>query len=488
MTPQETCDTRDRLLRAIEKQFGKGGIEEPGASTLRALPTGSLALDHALGIGGYPRGRIVEIYGPASSGKTTLAMHALREAQRGGGIAAFIDAERAFDVSYAKAMGVDVSQLLVFHPTNGEQALDLVEMLTKSGNIAVVAIDSVTALTPKIAIEGEMGHAHRGAQATLMSRALGKLTSVAHRTETTLIFLNQLRPKSNALFGPSERTTGGSALEFYASMRLDVRSIAPVKEGDDAVGARTRVKVVKNKCAVPFKVAEFDIRWGVGIDTATDLLDVAMALGVVTKEGAHVMFKGISLGQGRAHARQTLDQSTTAPPVREAVIAAHSSRVGHGPTPTARCYKQFGFWADVQNGYFMCYAMHADGGWDEDPSEVLFACQHMLELVNAAFGTTFTMDSFDESDACTCAPLIGTRLYKSKPTWSKALNGRLDTLRARLGVKLSHSAAGVRSALILAALRSWLPTAEDKPIKALDAIRAGIVKRGRKPKSDKEQP
>jgi recombination protein RecA len=402
-THQETQATRERLLRAIEKQFGKGGIVEPSVSTLRPLPTGSLALDHAVGIGGYPRGRIIEIYGPESSGKTTLAMHALREAQRNGGIAAFIDAEHAFNVTYAKTMGLVASQLLVFQPNNGEQALDVVESLTRSGNVAAIAIDSVTALTPKVAIKGEMGDVYASAHASLMSRALGKLTSIAHQTQTTLIFLNQLRPKRNLLFGPRERTTGGHALSFYASLRLDVRRLGPLKEGDNAVGSRTRVQVVKNKCAAAFKVAEFDIRFGMGIDAAKDLLDVAMALGIVTKEGAHLVFKGASLGQRREHARQALDQGTMASPLRAAVKSAHTSRLGEGPTPTARRYDQFCFWADVQDGHFMCYAMYTDGGYDEDPGEVEFACQHMIDRVNADFGTTFTMDDFSEGDPCTCA-------------------------------------------------------------------------------------
>jgi recombination protein RecA len=329
-THQETHDTIHRLVSGIEKQFGKGSImamgEEKGASDIRVLPTGSLALDHALGIGGYPRGRIVEIYGPESSGKTTLALHALREAQRAGGIAAFIDAEHAFDVTYAKAMGVVESRLLVSQPDNGEQALEIVEMLTRSGAVDVIAIDSVAALTPKAEIEGEMGDAHTGVQARLMSQALRKLTAVAHKTETTLIFLNQLRQKLGVIFGNPETTTGGNALKFYASVRLDVRRVAPVKEGDDAVGARTRVKVVKNKCAVPFKEAEFDIRWGVGIDTAKDLLDVAMRLEVVTQEGAQLVFEGTSLGQRREQARQALDQGTVAPRLREAVNAAYKNR------------------------------------------------------------------------------------------------------------------------------------------------------------------
>ena len=401
---QERRDRMDRLVSTTEKQFGENVLLKTRDSTLRVLPTGSLALDQSLGVGGYPRGRIVEIYGPASSGKTTLAMHALREAQRGGGVAAFIDAERAFDVPYAQVMGLNLSELLVFHPDNGEQALDLVEMLTSSGDVAVIAIDSVTALTPKVVIDGTMGQANGGAHASLMGRALGKLTSLARKTETTLIFLNQTRPKTNILFSRGERTTGGHALEFYASARLDVRRIAPVMERDSVVGARTRVQVVKNKCAVPFKEAEFEIRLGVGIDTAKDLLDVALMRGVVTQEGADMMFKGVSLGRGRAGAREALDQDTTASLVREAVILAHASRLGHGPTPTARFYKQFGFWADVHDGAIRSYAAFTDGGWDKDYSVVEFTCPHMLDRVNTDFGAELTMADFpDDSLECHCA-------------------------------------------------------------------------------------
>jgi recombination protein RecA len=329
-THHETHDTMLRLVGEIEKQFGKGSImamgEEKGASDIRVIPTGSLALDHALGIGGYPRGRIVEIYGPESSGKTTLALHALREAQQAGGIAAFIDAEHAFDVNYAKAIGVAEPRLLVSQPDTGEQALEIVEMLARSGAVDVIAIDSVAALTPKAEIEGEMGDAHTGLQARLMSQALRKLTAIAHRTETTLIFLNQLRQKIGVVFGNPETTTGGNALKFYASMRLDVRRIAPVKVGDTAVGSRTRVKVVKNKCAVPFKEAELDILWGLGIDAAGDLLDVALGLGVVTQDGAQLVFEGESLGQGRERARQAVGVGTVAPRLREAVNAAFKNR------------------------------------------------------------------------------------------------------------------------------------------------------------------
>ena len=250
-----TGRTMKNLVATVEKQFGRGSImnmgDEDKGSDIRVTPTGSIALDHALGVGGYPRGRIVEIYGPESSGKTTLALHAMREAQRGGGVAAFIDAEHAFDVAYAKAIGVDHERLLVSQPDNGEQALDIAEVLTRSGAVDVIAIDSVAALTPRAEIEGEMGDAHMGLQSRLMSQALRKLTAIAHKTGTLLVFLNQLRHRTGVVFGNPETTTGGNALKFYASVRLDVRRIGPVKIGEESVGSRTRVRVVKNKCAVP---------------------------------------------------------------------------------------------------------------------------------------------------------------------------------------------------------------------------------------------
>jgi recombination protein RecA len=314
------------LVGSIEKQFGRGSImamgEEDRNSDIRVSSTGSLALDDALGIGGYPCGRIVEIYGPESSGKTTLALHAMREAQRGGGVAAFIDAEHAFDVNYAKAIGVDEHRLLVSQPDNGEQALEIVEMLTRSGAVDVVAIDSVAALTPKAEIEGEMGDAHMGLQSRLMSQALRKLTAIAHKTGTLILFLNQLRHRTGVIFGNPETTTGGNALKFYASVRLDVRRIGPVKIGEASVGARTRVKVVKNKCAVPFREAEFDIRWGTGIDAAADLLDVGQTIGVVEKNGVHFVFAGETLGQGREQAREAVLRGTVADRLRHAIGAA----------------------------------------------------------------------------------------------------------------------------------------------------------------------
>jgi recombination protein RecA len=292
---------------------------EDSSSSTRVIATGSLALDHALGVGGYPRGRIIEVYGPESSGKTTLALHALREAQRAGGVAAFIDAEHAFDVAYARAIGIDSDRLLVSQPDSGEQALDIVEALTRSGAVDVITIDSVAALTPKAEIEGDMGDAHMGLQARLMSQALRKLTAVAHKTETLLIFINQLRHKIGVVFGSPETTTGGNALKFYASVRLDVRRVGPIKVGEETVGARTRVKIVKNKCAPPFREAEFDIRWGMGIDRATDLLDMAVSLGVVEKSGAHFFFAGESLGHGRERAREALLQGDVQEKLRGAL-------------------------------------------------------------------------------------------------------------------------------------------------------------------------
>jgi recombination protein RecA len=313
------------VVGSIEKQFGKGAIMSLGdedETDVPVIPSGSLAIDDALGIGGYPRGRIVEIYGPESSGKTTLTLHALREAQRAGGVAAFIDAEHAFDVSYARAIGVDTERLLVSQPDSGEQALDIVEMLTRSGAVDLVVIDSVAALTPKAEIEGEMGDAHMGLQARLMSQALRKLTAVAHKTGTCLVFINQLRQKIGVTFGNPETTTGGNALKFYASVRIDVRRVGPIKVSEESVGSRTRVKIVKNKMAVPFREAEFDIRWGTGIDTATDLLDYGIQLGVVEKNGAHLSFAGEQLGQGRERARDTLLKGGVEPALRAAVQAA----------------------------------------------------------------------------------------------------------------------------------------------------------------------
>jgi len=298
------------VVSGIEKAFGKGAIMQLGdegqAVDIKVIRSGSLAIDDALGVGGYPRGRIVEVYGPESSGKTTLTLHAIAEAQAAGGIAAFVDAEHAFDVAYARALGVDTEKLLVSQPDNGEQALEIVEMLTRSEVVDLIVVDSVAALTPKAEIEGEMGDQHMGLQARLMSQALRKLTAAAHRTGTTLMFINQLRQKIGVIFGSPETTTGGNALKFYASVRLDVRRIGQLKVGDGVVGSRTRVKVVKNKLARPFQEAEFEIRWGTGIDGPSDLLDYGMRAGVITKAGSFYSFGGESLGQGREKTRETL--------------------------------------------------------------------------------------------------------------------------------------------------------------------------------------
>jgi recombination protein RecA len=321
------------VVIAVEKQFGKGAImalgDEAETEPVATIGTGSLALDLATGVGGYPRGRVVEIYGPESSGKTTLALHAIGEAQRRGGVCAFIDAEHALDVNYARTIGVETDKLLVSQPDTGEQALDICEMLVRSGAIDLVVIDSVAALTPKAELEGDMGDQHMGLQARLMSQALRKLTAVAHRTDTTLMFLNQLRQKIGVTFGSPETTTGGNALKFYASMRLDVRRIAQVKIGDEPVGGRTRVKLAKNKCAPPFTEAEFDIRWGFGVDGLSELLDLGVSRGLVDKSGNHLSFAGAPLGNGRERSRETLAGSVELQnTLRQAIIAAGPVRPG----------------------------------------------------------------------------------------------------------------------------------------------------------------
>jgi recombination protein RecA len=296
-------------VASIHKSYGQGAIMRCGegaAEAVTVIPTGSLALDEALGVGGYPRGRIVEVYGPESSGKTTLTLHAIAQTQESGGVAAFIDAEHAFDLRYAKAIGIDPTRLLISQPDCGEQALEIAEVLARSGAIDLVVIDSVAALVPKAEIEGDMGDAHMGLQARLMSQALRKLTAVSHRTNTCLMFINQLRQKIGVVFGNPETTPGGQALKFYSSVRLDVRRIGKVTLGESAVGNRTRVKVVKNKCAPPFTEAEFDIRWGVGIDTGADLVETALAAGVLERSGSHVTFGGKSVGAGRDKARDAL--------------------------------------------------------------------------------------------------------------------------------------------------------------------------------------
>jgi len=298
------------VLTAVEKQFGRGAIMQLGDAQamepIASIPTGSLALDLATGIGGYPRGRVVEVYGPESSGKTTLALHAIAEAQRSGGVCAFIDAEHAIDINYARAIGVETEKLLVSQPDTGEQALDICDMLVRSGAVDLIVVDSVAALTPRAEIEGEMGDSHVGLQARLMSQALRKLTAIAHRTGTTLMFINQLRHKIGVTFGSPETTTGGNALKFYASMRLDVRRIGQVKVGDELVGGRTRVKLAKNKVAAPFCEAEFEIRYGAGVDVTSELIDLGIVRGLVEKNGNHLSFAGSNLGNGRERSRETL--------------------------------------------------------------------------------------------------------------------------------------------------------------------------------------
>jgi recombination protein RecA len=309
----ERAGDRDKALEAalvqIERQFGKGSVMRLGDHPrvpIDVIPTGSIALDVALGLGGLPRGRIVEIYGPESSGKTTVALHALANAQKAGGIAAFIDAEHALDPAYAQKLGVDTDALLVSQPDTGEQALEIMDMLIRSGAIDVVVIDSVAALVPKAEIEGEMGDSHVGLQARLMSQALRKITGALSQTKTTAIFINQLREKVGVMFGSPETTSGGKALKFYASVRLDIRRIETLKDGTESVGNRTRVKVVKNKLAPPFRNAEFDILYGTGISREGSLIDLGVEQGIVRKAGAWYTYEGDQLGQGKENARTFL--------------------------------------------------------------------------------------------------------------------------------------------------------------------------------------
>ncbi len=299
----------DVAMAQIDKQYGKGAVMRLGdhaAVPIEVIPTGSIALDVALGIGGLPRGRVIEIYGPESSGKTTVALHAVANAQAAGGIAAFIDAEHALDPEYAKALGVDTDSLLVSQPDTGEQALEIADMLIRSGAIDIIVIDSVAALVPRAEIEGEMGDSHVGLQARLMSQALRKITGALSNSGTTAIFINQLREKIGVMFGSPETTTGGKALKFYSSVRLDVRRIETLKDGGDAVGNRTRVKVVKNKVAPPFKQAEFDIVYGQGISREGSLIDVGVEQGIVKKSGAWYTYESDQLGQGKENVRSFL--------------------------------------------------------------------------------------------------------------------------------------------------------------------------------------
>ncbi|HZI79956.1 MAG TPA: recombinase RecA [Vicinamibacterales bacterium] len=317
---KERTKAIDMAVGQIEKQFGKGAIMRLGGKNaiapVEAISTGAISIDYALGVGGVPRGRVVEIFGPESSGKTTLALQVIAEAQKTGGMAAFVDAEHALDAQYAKKLGVELDNLLVSQPDNGEQALEIVEVLVRSNSVDVVVVDSVAALVPKAEIEGEMGDAQMGLQARLMSQALRKLTGVVAKSNTTLIFINQLREKIGVMFGNPETTTGGRALKFYASVRIDIRRITSIKDGDQIIGGRTRVKVVKNKMAPPFREAEFDIMYGEGISREGDLLDLAVEKRIVEKSGAWFAYSGERLGQGRENAKQFLKDN---PLVRQTI-------------------------------------------------------------------------------------------------------------------------------------------------------------------------
>ena len=317
----------DLAVSQIEKQFGKGAIMRLGIDEalpdIAAISTGSLSLDLALGVGGVPRGRVIEVFGPESSGKTTLALHIIAEAQKVGGIAAFVDAEHALDIGYARKLGVKTDDLLVSQPDTGEQALEIVEMLVRSGAIDVLVIDSVAALVPKAEIEGDMGDSHMGLQARLMSQALRKLTGIISKSNCCVIFINQIRMKIGVMFGNPETTTGGNALKFYASVRMDIRKIASLKQGNDVIGSRTKVKVVKNKVAPPFKEVEFDILYGEGISKEGDLLDLAVDKGIVEKSGAWFSYGKERIGQGRENSRLFLKENPAiAGDIREKLQAA----------------------------------------------------------------------------------------------------------------------------------------------------------------------
>ncbi|SDT11762.1 recombination protein RecA [Actinopolymorpha singaporensis] len=331
MGAQDRDKSLDTAIAQIERQFGKGAVMrlgQEGRAPIEVIPTGAIALDVALGIGGLPRGRVVEIYGPESSGKTTLALHALANAQKAGGVAGFIDAEHALDPEYAKKLGVDTDALLVSQPDNGEQALEIADMLIRSGALDVVVIDSVAALVPRAEIEGEMGDSHVGLQARLMSQALRKLTGVISSSKTTAIFINQLREKVGVMFGSPETTTGGKALKFYASVRLDVRRIETLKDGQDPVGSRVRVKVVKNKMAPPFRQAEFDMLFGEGVSREGSLIDLGVEHGIVRKAGAWYTYDGDQLGQGKENARKFLRDN---PDLAEELEKKIKEKVGIGP-------------------------------------------------------------------------------------------------------------------------------------------------------------
>src|SRR5574344_1874275 len=310
-------------MSKIEKDFGKGSIMKLGDESIEqveVIPTGSIGLDAALGVGGYPRGRIIEIYGPESSGKTTLAIHAIAEAQKAGGVAAFIDAEHAFDRFYAEKLGVNVNELIISQPDNGEQALEIADQLIRSSAIDILIVDSVAALTPKAEIEGEMGENKVGLQARLMSQALRKLTSAINKTNTTCIFINQLREKIGVMFGNPETTTGGNALKFYASVRLDIRRVSQLKDGDEVIGNQGRVKVVKNKVAPPFRKAEFDIMFGEGISKSGEIIDLGAELGVIKKSGSWYSYNDTKIGQGRDASKQVMKDNPELAEELEALI------------------------------------------------------------------------------------------------------------------------------------------------------------------------
>ena len=327
MEKEDKMKALDAALSQIEKQYGKGTVMrlgDPSAKmNVETIPTGSLSLDIALGLGGIPKGRIIEIYGPESSGKTTVTLHMIAEVQKRGGIAGFIDAEHALDPVYAKNIGVNIDDLYISQPDNGEQAMEITETMVRSGAMDIVVVDSVAALVPKAEIDGDMGDSHVGLQARLMSQALRKLTAVISKSNCTVVFINQLREKIGVMFGNPETTTGGRALKFYASVRLDVRRIESLKQGGEVIGNRTRVKVVKNKVAPPFKEAEFDIMFGEGISTAGDILDLAASINIVNKSGAWYAYQGEKIGQGRENAKQYLKDNPAVCDEIEEKIRAH---------------------------------------------------------------------------------------------------------------------------------------------------------------------
>ena len=328
----------DMALGQIEKQFGKGSIMRLGdreVSNIPAIPTGSISIDAALGVGGLPRGRVAEIFGPESSGKTTLALHVIAEAQKTGGMAAFVDAEHALDALYAKALGVDTDNLLVSQPDSGEQALEITEVLIRSAAVDVVVIDSVAALVPRSELDGEMGDAQMGLQARLMSQAMRKLTAITSKSNTCLVFINQIREKIGVMFGNPETTTGGRALKFYTSVRIDIRRIASIKDGDQIVGNRTRVKIVKNKVAPPFRQAEFDILYGHGISKEGDLLDLAVAQNIIEKSGAWYSYGNERIGQGRENARRFLKDNAKAASSIEAKVRKELGLTSNGDSQPA---------------------------------------------------------------------------------------------------------------------------------------------------------